>query len=174
MSVAVVVTVAANGLYTPFRGVKRTGGPVGTVLVSGSVTGDGSGGSASITISSRFLEFGFHPMFAATRIHTVDLSVTLQNVRLLYTEAGNDRINHDIQEGLVPIEVPANNNHANATILGIPIEPSLDGGNIIGAAWETNNNGIAYDLHAFMLVYDMEALAREVNGTIDSLVSGIR
>ncbi len=175
MSVTNTVTVAANGLYVPFRGVARAGGPVGTLHVHGQVTGDGGGGSASILISSQFLEFGFHPLYAATRINTLDLSVTLQNVRFQFDEVGNERINHDYHEVVVPVEAPANNNHANMSFLGIPIEPIRGGGTILAALWETNNNTIDYDFHAFFMVYDLEVMAKSAGrATIDTLTSGIR
>ncbi len=174
MSVVTALTIAANGLYVPFRGVSRGKGPVGTLMVTGSVTGDAGGGSASITIRSEDQEFGFHGMYAATRIHVVDLSVTPQAVRILYSSAGNERLSADFQEALVTVEAPANNNHANSTLLGIPIEPVRGGGQIMAAAWGTNIDTIVYEIHAFFMVYDLEELAKQAQGEIGVLLAGIR
>jgi len=179
MSVVNTVSVLGNGLYVPFRGVSRSGGPVGTLQMQGQVTGDGSGGAASINFTSRRIEFGFHPMYAATRVHTVDGSATLQNVRFIYADECNERLSHDFQEAAIPVESPANSNHANMSFLGIPIEP-IDpiGGveqNFFVASWETNNNAVNYDMHAFFIVYDLEALAKlPGTGSIDLLIGGIR
>ncbi len=175
MSVTNVVSIADNGLYVPFRGVARDNGPVGTLLVQAQVTGDGSGGSASLSLTCPYVLFGFHPLLACTRIHTIDLLTTLQNLRMIFNEAGNERIDHDIQEVVVPVELPPNNQHGNATVLGVPIEPTRVEGNVLSAAWVTNVDTIDYDIHAFFMVYDLEFLARHPGtGSIDALVSGIR
>ncbi len=175
MSVSNVVSLEDNGLYVPFRGTDRAQAPVGTLQAQAQVTGDGSAGSVTISFTLPFILFGFHALLAATRINTIDLSATLQNLRLIYNTAGNERLSHEITEVVVPVELPPNNNHGNAQFLGIPIEGTRVEGNVLTAAWVTNNNTIDYDVHAFFMVYDLEFLSKlPGTGRIDSLVAGIR
>ncbi len=168
-------TDLSGGLYVPFRGVDRARSPVGTVSIRARATGDGSGGSVSAAVASasRIL-FGFHPMLALTRLHTFDRLATIVNVRLTLQEAGNERIDEDYADVVTPVEQATDNNVANMSFLGVPIEPD-GGGGLVSAVWQTNTNALAYDLVAFFVVYDLEALARSPGlGAIDMLVSGIR
>ncbi len=175
MSVVAVVS-AGEGLYVPFRGVSREESPVGTLSVDGEVTGDAGGGSASIVIRATKLMFGFHPLLALTRIQTFDTLATLEANRLLIQSAGNERIDEDYSEVMTPVEQGTDNNVANAQFLGIPIEPdqSVDS-DILTIVWTTNELSDLYHLHAFFMVYDLEALARSPGrGLIDLLIAGIR
>lgn len=175
MSVVGTVDVSA-GLYVPFRGVDRRKSPVGTVAVDGEVTGDAGGGAATINITATREMFGFHPMLAATRIHTFDSLATLEAIRLILNFAGNERISGNFSEVVSPVEQGTDNNVANAAFLGVPIEPDqVVAANILSAVWTTNEDGDLYHLHAFFVVYDLQELARRPgDGEIDLLVAGIR
>ncbi len=174
MSVSASAEFGADGLYVPFRGVGRYPGPVGTVDLEVTVTGDATGGSCILSANLSYVTFGFHPLLAVTRVHTIDLTATIQNVRILFDNAANERLANDYQEVVVPVEQGSNNNHANLTHIGVPIEPIRVGGTVVAAVWN-NSDGIAFALHVFAIVYDMEALARRPgNGVIDVLAGGIR
>ncbi len=175
MSVVATVFVG-DGLYVPFRGVSRTRSPVGTLSADGEVTGDATGGAATINVTATRLMFGFHPMMALTRVQTFDSIGTLESNRLILQNAGNERIDEQYSEVMTPVEQGTDNNVANAGFLGIPIEPDQDvAANIMSIVWTTNEDGDLYHMHAFFLVYDMEALARSPGqGAVDLLVSGIR
>ncbi len=175
MSVVGTVNLS-DGLYVPFRGVSRMRSPVGTLSVDGEVTGDGGGGSASIVMRATRLLFGFHPLLSLTRLQTFDTLATVETNRLLIQAAGNERIDEDYSEVMQPVEQGVDNNVANAGLLGIPIEPDQDtASDVITVVWTTNETSDLYHLHAFFMVYDMEALARSPGqGHVDLLVAGIR
>ncbi len=165
----------STGLYVPFRGVNRVTSPVGTLSIRARGTGDGSGGSSSVIIASNTRElFGFHPMLALTRLNTFDRLATIVSVRLTLQEAGNERIAEDYSDVVTPLEQATDNNVANMGFLGVPIEIDGNGG-VLSAVWATNTNALAYDLVAFFVVYDLQAMARSPGqASIDNLVAGIR
>ncbi len=166
-----------TGLYVPFRGVDREAGFVGTFEVNGFDVGDGSGGTVTVTLASKRLEFGFHPIFVPTRIMTFDDQASATAVRVAIVEQGNERIDDPFSEAKTALAVGSGNNFANFTDLAIPIEVQTDGNNpVVQAAWPTNTNAKSYQVRVFCVVYDAEAIARgkEKGRALDVLLGGAR
>ncbi len=177
MSITTTVSFDSTaGLYVPFRGVDREAGFVGTFEVNASDTGDGSGGTVTITFSSKRLEFGFHPIFVPTRIMTFDDQSSPTTVRVGIVEQGNERLADPFSEGRLAIAV-GGSNFANFLDLAIPIEVQVEtNSSVVQAFWGTNTNAIVYACRLFCVVYDAEAIARgKVKGKIlDTLLGGVR
>lgn len=176
MSVTATSQVAA-GLYTPFRGFDREAGPVGTLSVNAEVTGDASGGSVTAVISMAREEFGFHPIWVPTRVGTRDVLAVAEAVEFTFRGSGNDRLDSDIEEGVLATRVVGALNLAAFVALGVAIEVvSLPAVQVVQARWATNTNTLLYHLHVYGVLYDGTALARgkEKGKSADLLLGGVR
>ncbi len=177
MSVSTTRFVSAIGLYTPFRGFDREVSAVGTLSLDAALTGDGTGGTITLSLSMERVEFGFHPILLVTRMSSLDGLATAEQVTVEYSSQGNERLNTDIIETNLPVAGPGSSNIATYSRLGVPIEPNLAaGGDILIARWTTNTDTIVYHLHVFGVVYDAEAMARgyRPGRRADELLAGIR
>lgn len=175
MTVTVNVAVA-DSLYVPFRGFDREAGAVGTLFVDGNATGDAGGGNIVIRVFMGFIEFGFHPIWVVTRMSALDDLATPEVVNVAIANAGNERLDADLQENVLTL-AGFDLNVANFGHLGVPIEPdSSTTGTVLIATWSTNTDTKAYHFHAFGLLYDAEAMARgkQKGRSADPLLGGIR
>ncbi len=180
MSISANVAVS-GGLYVPFRGFDREAGAVGTLDVQGATVGDGSGGTVAINIQWNYLEFGFHPIWIPTMISVQDTLAVAELVEVLFRGLGNERINDFHAENVTTTaSVFTTRNLGKVTDLGFPIEPPENSKEtlrtMLSAGWATNTNALLYELHAFGVIYDAEALARgKVRGRApDLLLGGVR
>lgn len=177
MSVDQARSVASNGLYVPYRGFDRAYGPVGTLSVDAQATGDAGGGAVTLRIIMSAREFGFHPIWVVTRLSSIDGLATPEAVRLLFAEAGNERLNADYNETLTPVVGPGGANVGNFANLGLVIEPDAAAdANVIIVDWTTNEDTVQYHIHAYGVLFDAEALARAKHSGkgVDPLLAGIR
>lgn len=176
MSVATTRFIA-SGTYVPFRGVDREVSAVGTFSQDAVATGDASGGTVELLMSMIFIEFGFHPLYVPTRATTLDSLTTPEAVRLRYSGQGNERVEGNVDESVLAVVGVEGVNYATFSGLSIVIEPiGPDGGTVMTAKWSTNEDGDAYHLHVFGLMYDAEAMARgkRRGARVDELLAGIR
>lgn len=175
---AIDVNRAFNtGLYTPFRGFDRDVGPVGTMSVDVSATGDAGGGTVLINLTMERQEFGFHPIFVPTRCSSLDTLTTAEVVKFLFTGSGNERLKGDVREARLAVAAAGSENIAAFEQLGVSIEPAITGDQVImQMLWSTNEDGKAYHMHVFGILYDAEALARsKARGKgADQLLGGVR
>lgn len=177
MSVSVGQTVGNFGLYVPFRGFDREAGPVGTLFVDVSATGDGSGGTVTLGITMKRLEFGFHPIWVPTRVSSLDGLASPEAVEFMFRSSGNERLNGDLREPALGVAVAGGNNLAAFNQLGVAVEPTNEtAATVLQCLWSTNTNAVVYHLHAFGVLYDAEALARGKRSgkAPDVLLGGVR
>lgn len=167
-------TAVSGGLYVPFHQKSRGDGytPVGTLYVDGGATGAAGGGTVSIAISMRALEFGFRLAWVITQMSISDNLGTAEVVELSYQAAGNRRINSAIVFAQSTLDAGAQDG-ALLEIGAIPIEGvSQTQGDVFKAQWQTNTDTKSYHLHAFGPVYDLELIAQ--SGRVPPLLAGIR
>ncbi len=150
----------SDGLYVPFRGVDRVIGPVGTLQVAHSGTGDATGGAVVVGFTMARQVFGFHAIWVPTHVQTTDDQAAATTVSLEYPNSGNERLSTTQQEVKLAL---ANQGFNTATFgeLAIPIEPDqLTASVVLRAGWTTNVNLKVYNIRAFGAIYDMESMAR--------------
>ncbi len=174
MSVTVTLTVSGDGLYVPFRGFDREAGIVGTLQVAGSVTGDAGGGTASVRISMAPEEFGFHAIWVPTQVSTIDDLAAAEAVNLAFDTAGNERLESTQLEAQLAIRSQSFN-FCSFTQLGIAIDPDTTG-LVLTAGWTTNTLNKVYQIRAYGVVFDGQALARGKHrgARVDQLLAGVR
>ena len=169
-------TELGTALYVPFRGVSRVVNPVASINMSLEATGDGSGGSVNAHVLANRIEFGFHPIVILTLVEARDnLAATSQRF-LQYSSVGNERLQGAITIPKVPI---ANGNDFisvwSGGELAVPVEPDgAAGRNIFTIQWATNTNVEVYRVFIFGLVFDAEAIAREVGVPLPDIFYGVR
>ncbi len=176
MSVTGTLTVAADGLYVPFRGFDREAGIVGTLQVSGSATGDAGGGTVSVQITMREEEFGFHPIWVPTQVSVIDDLAAAEAVNLSFSSAGNERLAATQIEALLSIRSQSFN-HAAFSELGVAIDPDIvAGAAVLTAGWTTNTLNKVYQLRAYGVIFDGQALARgkAPGKAVPALLGGVR
>jgi len=179
MAVAQTRTLGEAGvaLYTPFRGINRARSMVGTLDVDAIATGAAGGGTVSITLTARPVEFGFKFLWVPTRITLQDNLASVIDVELAITVQGNERLLGAYTEEVTMRATAAGDNIGNAEAVSIPIECDiLAGASIMFARWATNTDAKTYHLKAFGPVYDMEFLAasKAHDAVLDTLVGGVR
>lgn len=177
MSVTLNENVEDVGLFVPFRGFDREVGPVGTLHCFQTVFGDGSGGTVAILLRMKRVEFGFHPIWVLTRVHTLDQLATPEVVRMSYSASGNERLSFGMNENILSAAGPPTSSSVNFRHLQVPIEPSEEAvSQVLSARWSTNTNALTYEFSVFGMLYDAEAMARgkEKGRAADPLLGGIR
>ncbi len=175
MSVSVSLAIDAQ-ILVPFRGVDRGHSIVGSISGQTSVTGDGSGGTATVNLTATRQMWGFHPLIVLTGVTVVDDLAAAGLVRGGFSSAGNERLFSSMFEVLLSVQ-ESTNNWALFKELTVPIEPSEDTAAIVFAAvFETNTNLKVYDMRFFGVVWDMEAMARSKHfgRVVDLLMAGVR
>lgn len=170
-------TAMAGGHFVPFRMRKRAGAsrtdPVGTLHVNAEVSGDGSGGSATASITGVKDTFGFPALWVPTMIAVQDVLASLVDVRIIFGAVGNDRLEATVS---VPVVMTAVGG-VNMGVLGntsILIDSSgvANAGDVLSAVWATNTNTFVYHLHVYGPVYDGQWLAEADN--LPELLAGLR
>lgn len=170
-------SVESFGLYTPFRGFDREAGAVGTLFVDAVMTGDATGGTATLIITMKRTEFGFHPIWVPTRVSTRDNLAAPEAVDFAFRAIGNERLDGDLREGKLPLAVAGGLNLATYSELGVAIEPQNPTANsVLQALWSSNVDTKVYHLHAYGILYDGEALARgkRLGKAPEQLLGGVR
>ncbi len=173
MAVSEATNVSA-GKFTPFRTASRGGDgggdPVATLHVDAQVTGDGSGGEASINIRMQETEFGFRPIWVTTLITSRDDLAAAEEVTFFFASAGNERLQGNMQQ--VELAVRSGSTNVATFDRNLMIDP--DQGvvtQVIGATWPTNTNAKVYHLHVFGFLFDSELVAR--SGRLSDLLGGL-
>lgn len=174
MAVDTTVFVSA-GLYVPYqtryRGIGT--GPVGTVYVDGTATGAAGGGTVTLSIAMRAIEFGFKVLWIPTQVSVRDTLASAEVVEFVFDAAGNLRLDSAVVIPAVTVAMAQGGNSVLLDIGGIPIEGVTQAqGNVLRAVWATNTDTKAYHVHAFGPVYDMESMAK--SGVLPDLMAGIR
>jgi len=169
-------TELANGLFVPFmqrtRGGDSHGSPVGTVTLDATDTGDGSGGTATVSVSIRRTMFGFRTLVIPTSIVTFDNLAAVEPIRLEFQFAGLRRLVAVHQFVRTSVRHNATN-MSELGDLGIVLESNLEAAtDALAVQWETNTNSVVYHVHLYGVVYDLEIL--EKYGTLDPLMAGVR
>ncbi len=171
----------SDGLYVPFRGFDREAGPVGTLDVQAQATGDGGGGTVAINIQWNYIEFGFHPIWIPTMISVQDTLASAIPVEVLFRGLGNERILDFHAEIVVTVASTfTTRNLGKVSDMGFTLEAPLDAKEtlqtVMSAGWATNTNALLYEIHAYGVVYDAEALARgkQKGKAPDVLLGGVR
>lgn len=181
MSVSVTVSFSA-GLFVPFRTAKRGGGvnsgggdPVGSFYIDGDLTGDASGGTATMVLAMARLEFGFHPIFVPTHIDASDNLATAEIVQLIYDPVGNARLSagNGIRQSKLSV-AGSSTNDLLFDASGVLIEPSeVLQANVLDLVWKSNTDTKIYHFHVFGMMFDAEIMAREYV-KVSELMMGVR
>ncbi len=163
---AVVTTVVmdeTNGAFTPFRGIDRRGGPVGTYHATGTVVGAAGGGTAKVILAASFLMFGFHPLLVPRMVTSRDNLASAEDVLLGFGELGNERLT--VEQFIVgrSLKTASSLNIASWPLDDIRtlIEPQKNpaSGTVMTFTWDTNTDTKTYLGIVFFMVYDLEVLA---------------
>jgi len=176
MSVSSVHEVA-DGLYVPFRGYDPREGPIGTLFVDASDSGDGSGGTVKIDIHMAREEFGFHIVWVPTRAVMSGGQVAADIVTMFYTAEGNERLDDNIQENLLTVAGVGAVFAADFKALSVPVEGFTElSARVLSFQWTTNTNAVVYHAHVFGVLYDAEAIVHNYRRgrAVDPLLAGIR
>jgi len=172
-------TLFQNGKYTPFRGLSKVAGPVGTFSNVMSATGDATGDPVTLNLTSRFEEFGFHYAFVPTLITILDTLSTVEFVVLTHSAEGNERV----LDGLQVITAPIAHSGAGGNVgffegsqLAVPWEVEQDAATrrLCSVLWSTNENLKSYQVKIYGLMFDQEILARELAAKPGNIYLGIR
>lgn len=177
MSVSISPPVDENALFVPFRGFDREAGAVGTLYFDAQAAGDGSGGTVTINVQMKKLEFGFHPLWIPTRVSTQDDLATAEVVAFAFRSSGMERLSGDLREASLALAVANSLNVAAFRELGVAVETqSLTNITVMQAIWLTNTDGKVYHVHIYGILYDGEALARgkRAGKAPDQLLGGVR
>ncbi len=165
-------------LYVPFRGFDRSLGPVGTLDVKAVTVGDGSGGSVAISIQMRKQEFGFHPLWVPTMISVEDTLATAENPEVLFRGLGNERLIDQHCENVVMLaSLVGARNCGKVANIGFIIEPDVvANATVMTCTWATNTNLLLYNIHAYGVIFDGEAMARGKypGSAVSTLLAGVR
>lgn len=176
MSITSAVALNAQ-LYVPFATRMRAGPdgdqPVGTLSATGSDTGDGSGGTVTMTFHMPRSPFGFRAIVVPLYLQTEDSGTgvpKVHSVRLVQT--GNRRLTDAVSESIAAVD-NGTKLRALFDVRGVLIEgPDEVSRTVIEFQWETNTNAVAYQGQVYCVVYDAEVLHRR--GQISELLAGVR
>lgn len=173
MSVLEQRVFSSSSLFTPFhtKGRGSPNGLVGTVSVDALTTGDATGGTVTINLRMGRQEFGFPILWVPTIINTKDNLAAAEPVFFAYTSAGNRRLRGPLEEVVTALRASSVNT-AIMTNVSVPIEGVGAVDQVFTVVWDTNTDTLAYHLHMFGAVYDLQVIAR--NGGIDPIVAGLR
>lgn len=170
-------TAMSGGHFVPFRMRKRGGGsgtdPVGTLHVNAEVTGDSSSGSVTATITGVKDTFGFPAMWVPTLIAVQDVLASLVNVRIVFGQVGNDRLEATMSTPIIMTAIGGVNmgvlGNSSVLIDSSGVQAAAD---VLSAIWPTNTDGFLYHLHVYGPVYDGQKLAEADN--LPELLAGLR
>ncbi len=161
--------------YVPWhtRGRGEGNGLVGTLSVDALATGDATGGTVAINLRMTREVFGFPMLFVPTIINTKDNLAAAEEVLFIYTPEGNGRLLSRLEEGVLALDAGGVNTaimtNTSVPIEGVGSEANLD---VFSVVWNTNTNSLAYHLHMFGPVYDLQVIAKL--GILDQLAAGLR
>ncbi len=162
---ATVAIDETNSTYVPFRGiVGRSPGPVATLDLHGDATGDGSAGTVQIQFTATRLMFGFHPILVPRMVDADDNLAAAERVRVGFEATNNERLSesHQVIAASFAQQGTVNVNTLDREQFALLIEPETAAAGLIYTFnWATNTNLKVYHAHAFHLVYDAEAMARD-------------
>ncbi len=171
-----VTTEFGTALFIPYRGPSWVVNPVASFQLSLTGTGDGSGGFVNLQVVANRVEFGFHPIIILTLVEANDnLSATSERF-LQYASIGNERLANAFTIPKVPLPSGADFISIwSGSELAVPVEPDGAGArNIFVVHWDTNTNAEVYLARIFGLMFDAEALAREVGAEMPDIFYGVR
>ncbi len=160
MAVASTVLITSASLFVPFSGMNRYRGAVGTLDLEGDATGAAGGGTVSITFSQTDVNaLGFRPLYVPKYMSTLD-TASAEQVRATFAFNGNRRLARSMDVLKLSIARGVNNFAAwPGHDYKLVIEPD-GGGSLIIFTWETNTDTKSYQANVFLVVYDLEALAK--------------
>ncbi len=174
MSIDTTTTLATAALYTPFRGVRRSG-VVGTLHARMGATGDGSGGTVAIQLSMVGDEFGFPLLFVPTLIGAE--SPNQENPVLTY-QAGIERIGgqggefervliHSVGNARNIAERAGSSPHIS--VVFNPDQPAVE---VLQVIWATNTTSGSYTVNLYAMCYDQQEMAKMQELMLEGPIAG--
>lgn len=171
-----VDTELGAGHFVPYRGPSNIVNPTGSIEIAMTGTGDGSGGFFNLNLLANRIEFGFHPILVLTLVEANDNLAAIAERFLQYSAQGNERLSQAISIPKVALPTGADFTSIwSGSELAVPVEPNGEGTRgLFTVHWDVNTNLEVYFARIFGLLFDAEALAREVGVDMPDIFYGVR